>query len=88
MPEAESPIPFVMSKIDEVREHAVANFRGNLIIQLATISLLIDGGFTTKEAAIQEIQKIQNALPENFRDASVSQRIVRAIDLLRDHVGQ
>jgi hypothetical protein len=89
MPESESPLPFIMAKIDEVREHTVANFRGNLIIQLATISLLIDAGITTKEAAIQKIQKIQHDLPpEKFRESAVMMRVNRAIELLRENVQQ
>jgi hypothetical protein len=86
MPESESPFPFIMSKIDEVRDHTVANFRGNLIIQLATISLLIDAGITTKEAAIQKIQ--HDLPPERFREPAVMMRVNRAIELLRDNVEQ
>ena len=88
MAETESPIPFIMSKIDQAREDGVANFRGSLIIQLATISLLIEARLTTAEAVIQQIEQTQRELPESFRVVAVSQRVNRAIDLLREHGAQ
>jgi len=64
------------------------NFRGSLIIQLATISLLIEARLTTAEAVIQQIEQTQRELPESFRVVAVSQRVNRAIDLLREHGAQ
>jgi hypothetical protein len=59
-------------------------FRATLIVELATISLLIEAGMTTTEAAIQRIEQIQDALSETFRSNEVSQRVARVIHLLRD----
>jgi hypothetical protein len=73
----------IMPEVDKVRERA-ANFRTTLIIELAPISLLIDAGITTAEAAVQRIEQIQTALSETFRSNEVSQRVARAIHLLRD----
>jgi hypothetical protein len=74
----------IMPEVDKVREQGAANFRATLIIELATISLLIDAGITTTEAAVQRIEQIQTALSETFRSNEVSQRVARAIHLLRD----
>ena len=60
--------------VDKVREQGAANFRATLIVELATISLLIEAGMTSTEAAIQRIEQIQNALSETFRSNEVSQR--------------
>jgi len=73
-----------MPDVDKVREQGAANFRATLIVELATISLLIDAGITTTEAAIQRIEQIQTALSETFRSNEVSQRVARIIHLLRD----
>ncbi len=74
----------IMPEVDKVREQGAANFRATLIIELATISLLIDAGITTTDAAIQRIEHIQTALSETFRSHEVSQRVARTIHLLRD----
>jgi hypothetical protein len=55
-----------MPDVDKVREQGAANFRATLIVELATISLLIEAGMTTTEAAIQRIEQIQDALSETF----------------------
>ena len=68
--------------VDKVQEQGAANFRATLIVELATISLLIEAGMTSTEAAIQRIE--QNALSETFRSNEVSQRVARVIHLLRD----
>jgi hypothetical protein len=73
-----------MPDVDKVREQGAANFRATLIVELATISLLIEAGMTTTEAAIQRIEQIQDALSETFRSNEVSQRVARVIHLLRD----
>jgi hypothetical protein len=70
--------------VDKVREQGAANFWATLIVELATISLLIEAGMTSTEAAIQRIEQIQNALSETFRSNEVSQRVARVIHLLRD----
>ena len=70
--------------VDKVQEQGAANFRPTLIVELATISLLIEAGMTSTEAAIQRIEQIQNALSETFRSNEVSQRVARVIHLLRD----
>ena len=36
-----------MPDVDKVREQGAANFRATLIVELATISLLIEAGMTT-----------------------------------------
>ena len=54
----------IMPDVDKVREQGAANFRATAIVELAIISLLIDAGMTTTEAAIQRIEQIQNALFE------------------------
>ncbi len=74
----------IMPEVDKVREQGGANFRATVVIELATISLLIDAGITTTEAAIQRIEQIQTALSETFRSNEVSQRVARVIHLLRD----
>ena len=74
----------IMPEVDKVREQGAANFRATLIVELATISLLIEAGMTTTEAAIQRIEQIQDALSETFRSNEVSQRVARVIHLLRD----
>jgi hypothetical protein len=37
----------IMPSADKVREQGAANFRATLIVELATISLLIEAGMTT-----------------------------------------
>ena len=74
----------IMPDVDKVREQGAANFRATAIVELAIISLLIDAGMTTTEAAIQRIEQIQNALSETFRSNEVSERVGRVIHLLRD----
>jgi hypothetical protein len=74
----------IMPDVDKVREQSAANFRATVIVELATISLLIDAGMTTTKAAIQRIEQIQNALSETFRSNEVSERVARVIHLLRD----
>jgi hypothetical protein len=51
-------VGFIMSKVDEAREHGVSNFRANLVVDLATLTLLIDAKVITLEGAIQRIEKI------------------------------
>jgi hypothetical protein len=74
----------IMPEVDKVREQGAANFPTTLIIELATISLLIDAGITTTEAVFNALNKFKPALSETFRSNEVSQRVARAIHLLRD----
>jgi hypothetical protein len=80
-----SIIPAIMSQIGTAKDYAIANFRGNLIIELSTLTLLIDAKITTHEAAIQRMKEIREWLSDVFPDDELDRRLDRAIDLLREH---
>lgn len=78
-------VPAIMSQVAAAKDYAVANYRGNLLIELSTLTLLIDAGITTHEAAIQRMKEIREWLSDVFPDDELDRRLDRAIELLREH---
>jgi len=76
-------IPKLMSVVDLADAKNRNKSEANLIIELATLRLLIDAKITTSEAAIQQIEKTRNWLSVVFSEDHVDRSIERAIDLLQ-----
>jgi hypothetical protein len=75
------------SLIDNAKDQAAANAKASLIVELSTITLLIDEKITTHEKAIQKIKETREWLSDRFpADAELDQRIAHAIELLQHHV--
>jgi hypothetical protein len=73
------------SAIARSEAHAVANSRTVLIIEIATITLLVDAKVITIEESVQRIQKIRKWLSVALPDDDVTQKVDHAIDLLKAH---
>jgi len=55
-----------MPDVDKVREQGAANFRATLIVELATISLLIEAGMTTTEQQFNALNKFKMRYRRHF----------------------
>jgi hypothetical protein len=75
----------IASRIDKSEAQAAVNSRALLIIEIATITLMVDAKVITIEESVQRIQKIRKWLLVAFPSDDVSRRVDDAIDLLRDH---
>jgi hypothetical protein len=64
---------------------ADANRRGHIVVELATLTLMIDAKLVTIEEAAQRIEKIQSVLPPAYQAEDVSLRVKWITDWLRDH---
>ncbi len=73
----------IMAEVNKGDERARIKSCAQLVIQLATITLLIDAKITTREAAVQRIDQIRRALPEKFQGEDVSTIIESATELLQ-----
>jgi hypothetical protein len=74
------------TQLDSTKNQTAAGARTNLILELATLTLLIDADVTTHEKAIQRISEIRLWLSDLFpADGELERRIARATELLRDH---
>src|ERR1700733_2901902 len=76
----------IVELIHGVRGKAESQFRANLVVSVATLTLLIDAGVITIAAAIERIQRTQRDMPEVFDHADVAIWIQWAIDLLQGEV--
>lgn len=77
--------------VDLVFDQAVradADRRGHFVIELATLTLLIDAKIVTIEEAAQRIEKIQGVLPEQYQAEDVTLRVKHITEWLRGHVKQ
>jgi len=61
---------------------------GHVIVEFATLSLLVDAKLTTVEEAAQRIELIQSVLPEPYRADDVTERVKLATAWLRSFVKQ
>jgi hypothetical protein len=77
-------IPEIMSVVNDGDAKNTNRCHANLIIELATLTLLIDAKITTTEAAIQQIEKTQNWLSDVYSPDDVGPSIKRAIEFLRN----
>jgi hypothetical protein len=76
----------IMSQIDDAPRQSGGQFRANLLVQVATLTLLIDKSIITADEAVQRIEETQRAYPEIFDREDVTSGIKWAIDLLRGEV--
>jgi len=74
--------------IIEQAERIDANRKGHVVVELATITLLIDAGLVTTEQVAQRIEEIQSVLPDPYRDEAVSLRVRAITEWLRGHEKQ
>jgi hypothetical protein len=58
------------------------NFRANMLVQVATLSLLVEAGITTIDAASERIRKLTNDFSEIFDDKEISSAASWAISML------
>ncbi len=73
----------IMSAIGEARGASRDQFRAGVVVQVATLRLLIDKQIITADAAIQQIEDVRRAFPQVFESEDVGVGIQWAIDLLR-----
>ena len=76
-------IPEIMSVVSRADALNKNRSDANLIIELATLRLLIDAKITTAEAAIQQIEKTRDWLSLVFPPDEIGRSIDRAIEFLR-----
>jgi len=76
-------IPTIMSRVHDGDNQNKSRSQANLIVELATLRLLIDAKVTTAEAAIQQIEKTRDWLSLVFPQDEVGRSIDRAIEFLR-----
>lgn len=66
-------------------DRANTDRRARAVVELATLTLLIDAGIVTIEKAAQRILEIQCVLPEPYQAPAVNQKLVQITAWLRSH---
>jgi hypothetical protein len=79
-------ITWINGTIREAAKQAAAQFRANMVVQVATLGLLIDAGITTPEAAIERIEETRRQFAQVFESDDVGKYIAWAVDMLRGDV--
>jgi hypothetical protein len=69
----------------EAIERIDANRRASTVLDIAAFTLLIDLNLATHEQVAQHIEKIQNALPEEYQADDVRRRVQPIADWIRGH---
>jgi hypothetical protein len=76
----------IVELINAARAQASAQFRANMLVQVATLKLLIDTKKITVDKAIQQINDTRQAFAKVFDREDVAIWTQWAIDLLRGEV--
>jgi hypothetical protein len=76
----------IMTKIADARGQASAQFRANLLVNISTLTLLIDAGVMTTDAAVERIEKTRQDFVEIFEGEDVAKWMTWATDFLRGQV--
>jgi hypothetical protein len=72
--------------IESAKTDSVNRFRANMLVQVATLRLLIKAGITSVDAATEEIEKVRAVFSMVFGTKEISDGAEWAIDLLRGEV--
>jgi hypothetical protein len=78
----------LIQMVGDLATRADADRRAHVVVDLATLTILIDAKLVTIEEAAARIEKIQSVLQEPYRAEDVSARIKIVTEWLRSHVKQ
>jgi hypothetical protein len=81
-------VPDFINVVGDLLTQTDSDRRSNLVVDLATLTLLIDAKLVTTEQAAQRIEKIQSVLPAQYQTEDVNARLKLATVWLRSHVEQ
>jgi hypothetical protein len=73
----------IAAMVDDVRQQGGHGFRANLLIEVATLELLIEKGIITADEAIARINGTRHRFLELFGDKAVGMGADWAIDILQ-----
>ena len=76
-------IAHFMNLINEAQTRSIAQFRANLVVEVATLRLLIDKGTVTLDEAVRQIEATRAMFPGVFGRGDVAEGVSAAISILR-----